>query len=74
MSVQQLSFQDYVKGIERLKIEEKLSLVEFILGELKKILGNKKKRRITELEGLGAEMWRKINVEEYIRKERESWD
>ena len=25
-------------------------------------------------EGLGAELWKNIDVEEYIKKERESWD
>lgn len=30
-------------------------------------------RDITKLEGLGAEIWQSIDVDEYIRKERESW-
>ena len=29
---------------------------------------------ILELEGLGAEIWRSIDVEKYIREERESWE
>jgi len=27
-----------------------------------------------ELEGLGAEIWKGIDAQEYVMKERESWD
>jgi hypothetical protein len=30
-------------------------------------------RSLLELEGLGAEIWREIDVDEYIRQERASW-
>jgi hypothetical protein len=33
-----------------------------------------KTHSILELEGLGKEIWRDIDVDEYIRKERESWE
>ena len=29
---------------------------------------------IMELKGLGAELWKDENSDEYLRKERESWD
>jgi len=29
---------------------------------------------ILKLEGLGAELWRSIDVDKYIREERASWD
>jgi hypothetical protein len=32
-----------------------------------------KTHSILELQGLGREFWRGIDVDEYIRKERESW-
>jgi hypothetical protein len=32
-----------------------------------------KTHSILELEGLGAEIWRNIDVDEYIREERRSW-
>ena len=32
-----------------------------------------KPRRIMELKGLGAEIWKDESVDEYLRKERESW-
>ncbi len=70
-----LTYDDYIKGIRTLKPEEQLSLVEIISGGLKKHISKKKiKHRILELEGLGAETWKGIDIEKYLRKERESWD
>jgi hypothetical protein len=31
-------------------------------------------RSIMELKGLGAELWQDESADEYLRKERESWD
>ena len=32
------------------------------------------KHSILELEGLGAEIWKGIDPDEYVAKERDSWD
>lgn len=70
-----ISYSDYVKGIKGLKPEEQLNLVEIISAQLKKSFAKKKaKRSIMELEGLGADLWKDIDAQEYVRKERESWD
>ena len=41
-------------------------------------IGEPTKRRqthsIMELKGLGAEIWKDESADEYLRKERESWD
>ena len=70
-----LSFEDYVRGIQGLRPEEQLSLVEIISARLKKKLRKKNmKHSILELEGLGANMWKGIDAQEYVRNERETWD
>ena len=70
-----IPYIDYVKGIDRLNLEEQLSLLEIISSKVKKTLGEKRiMHSILELEGLGAEMWGGIDAQEYVRKERESWD
>ncbi len=70
-----LSYDDYVKGIKGLKPEEQLSLVEIISARLKRTLVGKKPRHsVMELEGLGANVWKGTDAQEYVRKERESWD
>ena len=69
-----LTYEDYVRGIDKLEPEQQLSLVELLSAKLKKQLGRKPgKHKITELEGLGAEVWENVDVQEYIRKERRSW-
>jgi len=69
-----LTYDDYVKGIQTLKPEEQLSLIEILSSKLKKSIFEKKiKHSILELEGLGAEIWKGIDVQEYVRKEREAW-
>ncbi len=69
-----LKYDDYVRGIHDLRPEEQLSLVEIISARLKKVIGKKGlKHSILELEGLGAEIWKGIDAQEYVRKERESW-
>jgi len=34
----------------------------------------RKTHSIMELKGLGAEIWKSESADEYLRKERESWD
>jgi len=70
-----LSYKDYAKGIHTLTQEEQLKLLELISGNLRKTMKSGKSRHsIMELEGLGSEIWRDIDAQEYVRKERESWD
>lgn len=70
-----LSFDDYVKGVQNLKPEEQLRLIEIISSRLKKALRRERPRHsIMELEGLGADIWKGIDAQEYVLRERESWD
>jgi len=70
-----LTYDDYVRGIKGLRPEEQLSLVGIISARLKRTLARKRpKHSVMELEGLGAAVWRGIEAQEYVRRERESWD
>ncbi len=70
-----LTYEDYLKGVGRLKPEQQRNLLELLSTHLKKHSEKpEKKHKITELDGLGANIWEDVNVEEYIRQERESWD
>jgi len=69
-----LAYKDFVEGIKKLEPEEQLSLVELISVRLKKLIsGKKKKHSIMELAGLGAEIWKGVDAQEYVRNERSSW-
>jgi len=70
-----LRFEDYVKGIERLRPDEQLNLIEIISARLKTNLKRKKvKHSVMELEGLGAHIWKGVDAQQYVSKERKSWD
>ena len=70
-----LRFEDYVRGIEHLRPDQQLGLIEIISSRLKKNLKQiKRKHHIMELKGLGAHIWKDVDGQQYIIKERESWD
>jgi len=69
-----ISYSDYVRGIKFLNIDEQLTLLEIISARIKKSIGNKKKNSIMSLEGMGAKAWKGIDAQDYVTKERASWD
>ena len=70
-----LRFDDYVKGIERLRPDEQLSLIEIMSSRLKTSFKRAGVRHsVLELEGLGAHLWKETDAQQYVNKERESWD
>jgi len=70
-----LCFEDYIKGIERLRPDEQLNLIGIISSRLKANLKRKKaKHSVMELEGLGAQIWKGVDAQRHVSKERKSWD
>lgn len=70
-----LTYDDYVRGVDKLEPEQQLRLVELLSTKLYKHIKKKKiSHKITELDGLGAEIWRDNDTDAYIDKERSSWD
>ena len=70
-----LRFEDYVKGIERLRPDQQLNLIEIISARLKTNLRRAKaKHSVMEFEGLGANIWKGVDAQQYVSKERKSWD
>ncbi len=70
-----LSYQDYAKGIMFLTPDEQMKLMELILSALRPAFQKTQSlHSIMELEGLGAEIWKGIDAQEYVNRERESWD
>ena len=70
-----LRFEDYVKGIKGLRPDEQLNLIEILSARLKTNLKRKKvKHSVMELQGLGAHIWKGVDAQQYVSKERKSWD
>ncbi|MGD9159754.1 MAG: hypothetical protein PVG39_15170 [Desulfobacteraceae bacterium] len=70
-----ISYNDYIKGITSLSIDEQLKLIKALSSAIQTSSRKKEtKKNIMELEGLGAQIWQGIDAQEYVRRERESWD
>ena len=68
-----LTHSELLAIIQNLDTDEQLKLVE----ELVIMVRNKvktKKHSILELKGLGKEMWESVDAQEYVNRERDSWD
>jgi len=63
-----ISRQEVFERIEKMKSDHMESESVSTSPETKKTV------RISDLWGVGAEIWRDEDVNEYIRKERESWN
>lgn len=70
-----LTYSDVVATLTTLAPDEQLNLLEILSSVLKKAIQPRINRHtLLELEGLGADMWAKVNVVDYIRQERDSWN
>jgi hypothetical protein len=71
----------HIEAIKAFLLQKQLSQVEIeeLSTELKQIEARltdkpgRPRRDILELDGLGMELWRSIDVDAYLRKERDSW-
>ena len=73
METRKIAINEYIKGIAFLDIDEQLTLLEVISAWIKKsIIKKRNKNSIMELEGLGSDIWKGIEAQEYVNKERSS--
>ncbi|MGD2247066.1 MAG: hypothetical protein PVF58_01580 [Candidatus Methanofastidiosia archaeon] len=70
--VNTISHDELLTIIQNLGTEEQLTLLEELTIIIKSKV--KKNRSILELEGLGKEIWESIDAQEYVNRERDSWD
>jgi hypothetical protein len=64
-------YQQYVKS---LPAGEKLRLIAKVSNDLIEDETEKPKRSIMELHGLGAEIWKGIDAQEYVNELRNEWE
>jgi len=62
-----------VREIEELDYSNQLNILSHVVNLLKKS-DEKKIYNLTDLKGLGKDIWQKYNVDDYIAKERAAWD
>ena len=66
-----LKVNQIIDEIRQLSLTGKLLVLEKLVTLIKK--QNHEKTGITEISGLGSEIWKKINIDDYVTEERK-WD
>ncbi len=72
-----MSLETMFEEIRALSLDERKRLVDFIIDTF--IVDSQSqpattKRSILEFEGVGAEMWRGIDAQDYVNQLRSEWD
>jgi len=67
------SYETAKRSVEALPPTDRLRLVSELAAGLSAEL-DPQPRSLMELEGMGREVWQGVDVEEYLRQERSSWD
>lgn len=68
------TYQEILKQARSLTPEEQLQLIDDLISIARHRVTSKPKRSIMEPRGLGKEICKGINAQEYINQERDSWN
>ncbi len=68
------TYQDIRHQVKTLTPDEQLRLLEELNAMVNFPKLTKSKSRIMDLEGLGKEIWQGFDAQEYIDRERDSWN
>jgi hypothetical protein len=67
-------YNDLLERVTRLPQQEKVDLLAELANLVRDDSRKGKKHSIMELEGLGKEIWAGIDAQEYVNRERDSWN
>jgi len=68
------AYYEVASRVERLSPADQLRLLEKLAVLVRRRITAQPRRSILELQGLGKEIWQGIDVQEYIDRERASWN
>ena len=68
------SYQHIFMQVKQLDIIEQIRLLEAIAQLVQRETASKSSRSIRELRGLGKEVWKNLDAQEYVNQERNSWE
>jgi hypothetical protein len=69
-----IAYYEALRAIRELNPEDWLDMLVDITNMLRSTPPLQPRHSVMELEGLGAELWQQIDVDEYIEMERASWN
>ena len=69
-----ISYESILRNVESLSREEQLQLMSDLAAYLRTHERPEPRTSILELQGLGKDIWRGIDAQEYVDRERASWN
>lgn len=69
-----MTLEAIVREIRALPLEERKHLITVIVDSLTEAEQPDRKHSLKELRGLGKEIWEGIDAQDYINRERDSWN
>ena len=69
-----ININQIVNEIEKLDYNDKINIMSRIVNLLKREEKAHQVSSVTQLKGLGKDVWQKTDAASYVSKERESWD
>jgi hypothetical protein len=67
-------YEQAMRSVQALGPADQLRLIADIVGRLSGERDCRPRRSLLELQGLGKGIWQDVDVDEYLRRERSSWN
>lgn len=67
------TYEEVLNSASQLTTDDQLKLLAELVTRMRENSQPRPKRSITELRGLGKEIWQGIDAQEYVNQERDSW-
>jgi hypothetical protein len=74
MSTYNYDYQEILSRIQNLPPDYQLKLLEDVAAIIRQQAPLQHRRSILEFEGIGQKAWEGIDVKEFIKQERDSWN
>ncbi len=68
------AYYEVLSQVQRLTPADQLRLLEELASLVRRQVTTRARRSILELQGLGKEIWQGIDTQEYVDRERASWN
>ncbi len=70
----QKAFDAIIQHIKNLTLEDQIKVIDEVKASIQNKIEGKRLHDISEFAGVAKDFWKDVDVEEYIRQERDSWD
>ncbi len=68
------TYEDVLSRARQLSAEEQLELLEALATIVRQSISSRPRRSILELQGLGKQIWHEMDAQEYVNRERDTWN